>query len=50
MSVTLLPTGEGFLEPKAAMAAGLHDRLEQKPERHQEMGATCLILAYSCFS
>ena len=33
----------GFLEPKTGMASGLHDRLEQKPERHQEMGQLALF-------
>lgn len=35
-SVTLLNTGV-FLEPKAGIAAGLHDRLEEEPGRHQAM-------------
>lgn len=37
LSVTFSSTVGFFLEPKAAMATGLHNRLKQKPERHQEM-------------
>lgn len=43
-SVTLLNTGV-FLEPKAGIAAGLHDRLEEEPERHQAMRQfSCIFL------